>query len=214
MAFPPLRPRQCLESIILAKCRRPSCHSGGHALRGALGICFCFHYASEKQIPRFARNDNFTCSTGLQLRTLGCGHNRALGRGILRHRRNFSQGQSSHKHGRGGDASPAIEFPSSAEKTHFGAQGKIEYHFGSAAIELLRNFQIRFLAEVLAIRGTPNRNFEGLLLNLLGESKLAKESARGGGGDIEGLPITVGFKFGLRWDDSKFEGHRVAPSLV
>jgi hypothetical protein len=78
----------------------------------------------------------------------------------------------------------------------------------------LRDFQIRPLAEVPAIRGTPERNIEGLLLKLIGDAEFAEKGARAGGGDIEGLAIGVGFKFGLRWDDGEFEGHDVVSFLV
>ena len=61
---------ECPEPELVAKCCGPSCNSEGHALRGDRGIRFCIQHASEKQIPRFARNDNFAFSANLRLRTL------------------------------------------------------------------------------------------------------------------------------------------------
>src|SRR5208337_1713527 len=40
------------------------------AARGPRNLFFCIQHSSEKQVPRFARNDNFAFSANLRLRTL------------------------------------------------------------------------------------------------------------------------------------------------
>ena len=141
------------------------------------------------------------------------GKNRAFGRGVSRHWRNFFQLQAGHEHGRGRDATPAVEFPTGSKEFDLRAEGDVENHLGGAAIELLRELKKRALAEILAVGGTPEGDVEGLLLDLLGDREGAKEGAGNGFGDVERRAVAVRFEPGVGRDERKFEGHSGVPFL-
>src|ERR1700739_3607684 len=94
--------------------------------------------------------------------------NRALGRGLSRHGRNLFQLKSRHKHGRRRDASPPINFPTSAKELYSWSEGNVQNHFRGAAVKLLWKSEDRTFAEVLAIGGAPDGDVQGLLFNLGG----------------------------------------------
>jgi len=85
-----------------------------------------------------------------------CAVRTCVGRGVSGHRRDSSKFKASHKHGRGRDAAPAVEFPTGSKEFDLRAEGDVENHLGGAAIELLRSLKKRALAEILAV-GEPQR---------------------------------------------------------
>src|SRR5258705_11642745 len=141
------------------------------------------------------------------------GKKRAFGRGVSGHRRDFFKFKAGHKHGRGRDATPAVELPARAEEFDFRTEGDVEDHLGGAAIELLRELEKRALAEILAVGGTPEGDVEGLLLDLLGDREGAKEGAGNGFGDVERRAVAVRFEPGVARDEREFEGHSGVPFL-
>ena len=141
------------------------------------------------------------------------GKNRAFGRGVSRHWRNFFQLQAGHEHWRWRNAAPAVELPAGTKEFDFRAEGDVEDHLGGAAIELLRELKKRALAEILAVGGTPEGDVEGLLLDLLGDREGAKEGAGNGFGDVERRAVAVRFETRIGRDERKFEGHSGVPFL-
>jgi len=139
------------------------------------------------------------------------GGRRALRWGVPRHWRNLLQLQACHKHGQRRDSAPAVEYPARAKEFDLRAQGDVENHFCGAAIELLRELEERALAELLGVRGTPDGNIEGFLLDLIGDGEGAKEGAGNGFRDVERRAVAAGFEAGAGGDERKFEWHERVP---
>lgn len=120
-----------------------------------------------------------------------CGKDGALGSGVPRHRRDFFELQASDESRSGRDTTPAVEFPARAEEFNFGTQGNVENHFSGATVELLWKPEDRTFAEAVAIRGAPDGDVKGFLLDLIGDGEDAEEGAGDGFRNVDRRAVAV-----------------------